>query len=491
MIPWIAAAFSVIVFIILIRLFRLVERSLDVVGISRNSLDIVRDSGLDDKAKEEALQKNALSLFRLFFVLAGSGAAAVSVPLGMLWCCERFGWLSLEAVYSVAVSPVFLIASGVATVFALRAGRSEKTYTAMDRWLHYLSFKTHTAQISLADFEDRLYANKLAACDESRPIFITALPRAGTTLLLECCAKLPELATHCYRDMPFVLIPCFWSRFSASFQQTGELRERAHGDGMLIDFDSPEAFEEVLWKAFWPRHYKDDRITPWMEEDGEGFEDFFRGHMRKIILLRCGEHVDGMRYVSKNNANIGRIRWLKSRFPNLAVLIPFREPLQHATSLRAQHLNFLGIHKEDRFSAEYMRAIGHFDFGRNLRPIDFDNWLDNRMSDDAGELVFWLEYWVAAYRYLMREHMDSVHFVHYEGLCENPGHGLRVISEAIGCNPGHLLPTAKTIRLARPREVDTGAVPPSLLAKANDIHAELKQLALNSQGHQSLAHDKP
>ena len=28
--------------------------------------------------------------------------------------------------------------------------------------------------------------------------------------------------------------------------------ERAHGDGMTIGYDSHEAFEEVLWRAFWP-----------------------------------------------------------------------------------------------------------------------------------------------------------------------------------------------------------------------------------------------
>ena len=29
------------------------------------------------------------------------------------------------------------------------------------------------------------------------------------------------------------------------FRKSGEMRERAHGDGMMIDFDSPEALEEM------------------------------------------------------------------------------------------------------------------------------------------------------------------------------------------------------------------------------------------------------
>lgn len=40
-----------------------------------------------------------------------------------------------------------------------------------------------------------------------------------------------------------------------------------------------------------------------------------------------------------------------------------------------------------------MRGIGYFDFGQNLRPIDFDNWLDNSVSKETERLIFWLEYW--------------------------------------------------------------------------------------------------
>ena len=93
-------------------------------------------------------------------------------------------------------------------------------------------------------------SKELASYSNERPVFITALPRAGTPLLLECFASVPEFASHCYRDMPFVPIPCLWNRFSSNFQQAMESQERAHGDGMQIIPDSPEALEEVSWKIF-------------------------------------------------------------------------------------------------------------------------------------------------------------------------------------------------------------------------------------------------
>ena len=160
------------------------------------------------------------------------------------------------------------------------------SYSPLDRTLHQVAFNTYHAQVSLADFEDRLFSKQLVNCKNERPVFITALPRAGTTLLLECCASSPEFAAHCYRDLPFVMIPCLWNRFSQIFQRQVKSTERAHGDGMQINPDSHEALEEVVWKTFWQRHYHRDRLIPWEYEENENFKQFFDAHLRKIIWLR-------------------------------------------------------------------------------------------------------------------------------------------------------------------------------------------------------------
>ncbi len=221
MISWIGAVYLVLGVVVLLRLFGLVEKSGDVVNVARGAFVVILNSALSDEAKEAALQRDAKQLLRLFLALAFGGAAAVLLPVGLLWVCDRVGWISLESVFSVAVSPVFLITIGALAVLALCFPRSkvrEKTgYSVLDRCFYRVAFKTYRVQASLADLEDRLFVRQLAACRAERPVFITALPRAGTTLLLECCAKLPEFASHCYRDMPFVPIPCLWARFSATF----------------------------------------------------------------------------------------------------------------------------------------------------------------------------------------------------------------------------------------------------------------------------------
>ena len=120
-----------------------------------------------------------------------------------------------------------------------------------------------------------------------KPIFITSLPRAGTTLILEALSRFPSVSPHTYRDMPFIMAPVLWSRLTGHFKKDGGLRERAHGDGMSVGYDSPEAFEEILWRAFWPEKYHADRVDLWTPEDlDEEARLFFMEHMKKN---RCAQ----------------------------------------------------------------------------------------------------------------------------------------------------------------------------------------------------------
>ena len=482
---WVGAIFLVVGFVALIQLLGVTEKSRNVVRIALHSMKIIGSSRLSDRAKELKLQKNSLRLFGLFFVLALGSAIAILIPLGILWLGDRLGWLSLSAVLATTVSPVFLIVSSIVAIAVLFFKQNQQgldtaqtsSYSQLDRTLHSLAFNTYTAQITLADLEDRLFSKQLENCSNEKPVFITALPRAGTTLLLECCASSPEFAAHCYRDMPFVMIPCLWNRFSQIFQRTVASTERAHGDGMQISPDSYEALEEVVWKSFWQRHYHRDRLIPWDYEENKEFKQFFDSHLRKIIFLRRLNTVDSTRYVSKNNANIARIQTLRQLYPDSTIIVPFRDPLHHASSLLQQHLNFLKIHSKDRFATEYMKAIGHYDFGQNLRPIDFDGWYDKRISPNSNSLAFWLEYWIASYQHLLDNNARQVSFFNYDELCKNPQQGLKNLTEVLASsNREALTSLASQIRYPRSREIDSSNIPNFLLKDANSIHTELRTL---------------
>ena len=80
-------------------------------------------------------------------------------------------------------------------------------YSGLGRFLHKLAFSGSFVQKVVGDLDDSLFAKSGGGARAARPIFVTSLPRAGTTILLTALASLPELASHIYRDMPFVMAP--------------------------------------------------------------------------------------------------------------------------------------------------------------------------------------------------------------------------------------------------------------------------------------------
>lgn len=351
----------------------------------------------------------------------------------------------------------------------------ENRYSALDRLLHRFAFASGPAQVAIADMEDRVFAAELGQIEVRSPVFVTALPRAGTTLLLEAIESLPEFVSHTYRDMPFVLCPMFWNRFTSGFRRSGEAQERAHQDGMVVTTESPEAFEEMIWKAFWRGQYKKDRISPWVNDDEEFFE-FFRSHMRKIIAISGAYAERKRRYLSKNNLNIARVGLLAKNFPDAAIIVPFRDPLQHAASLLRQHRNFLGMHRKDRFARQYMAGIGHFDFGENLRPVDFGSWLDRATHRDPEAIGFWLEYWFEAYAHLVGR--DEIHLVCYEDLCTAPRDTLRRLSSVLQlADETALLEVASRIGAPKRHPVTTDSGIEALVAKTQELYQRMRHAA--------------
>ena len=104
----------------------------------------------------------------------------------------------------------------------------------------------------VADWETRYLDAKLATVRIERPVFITGLARAGTTLLLELLASIKGVATHRYRDFPFLMIPYFWNRCLDWFPVDQQPVERAHKDRIFVTRENPEAMEEPLWHTFFP-----------------------------------------------------------------------------------------------------------------------------------------------------------------------------------------------------------------------------------------------
>ena len=248
--------------------------------------------------------------------------------------------------------------------------------------------------------------------------------------------------------------------------------ERAHGDGLSISMQSAEAFEEMIWHYFWRPQYGSDRIEPWKRRKNSEFLNFFENHVRKLISLVNGG--GELRYLSKNNLNISRLRYIASVFPDAQIIVPFRAPFEHAASLHRQHLGFLQAHKEDPFSRAYMKGIGHFDFGENFLPVNFDNWLSRDRRADATELAFWVEYWIAAYRNILSTAGKSIHLFPFDRWTRSPEEGLEWLAAKIELrNPGELIKQAGTVPETPRHASSCPQIPQSLAKSAIQLFDEL------------------
>lgn len=318
-----------------------------------------------------------------------------------------------------------------------------------------------------------MFGTSWKSASASRPVFITSLARAGTTLLLEILHQLPELACHTYRDMPFILAPVLWSRISGRFHSRTTTRERAHGDGVQVGFDSPESFEEVFWKSFWPDHYQGSQIRLWRSQDRKpDATRFFQEHMKKIVSLRRPSQQENAHYLSKNNANIARLEFIPEMFPDASILVVLRDPLEHALSLHRQHLNFTRLQAEDSFVKRYMEDIGHYEFGSLHRPFGFDRLAELTASRQPQSPDYWLAYWIAAFEQITRTAGHTV-IVPYEKLCANGADALASLCEKIGLGTGQALADAASqIRPVKLR-ADADSFDPVLVRQARDIHQHL------------------
>lgn len=347
-------------------------------------------------------------------------------------------------------------------------------YSQLDRLIHRVAFGAPAVQMAAADIESALFGSSYRDVVGERPIFITSLPRAGTTVMLEALHRFPSLAAHVYRDMPFVLAPVLWARLTSSFRKPSELRERAHGDGIEVGYDSPEAFEEILWRAFWPEKFSESRIALWSAGDERGdARGFFLEHMKKIIALRRPDRPGDGRYVSKNNANVARLDLIGRLFPGATILVPVRQPLEHARSLLRQHRNFLTMHQEVDFVRRYMADIGHYEFGALHRPIAFPDLEKLTDGRDPLTIDYWLGYWIAAFEHVLSR-QDKVVLVCYEACCSDPTRAVAKICERLDIDDEGALPRVAALfkepPASRGTEVD---VDRQLLLRAGELYATL------------------
>ena len=446
------------------------------------------DPGLDDDAKEVAVRRAGFAVIAAAFGLLWRLGLALAAAAAPILLADAVGLVSRDAVVALMLRLDWIVVVTVAAVgLGLLARRwrppvgqddaSTTPYSRADRFLHGVAFASPKVLEAASRIEDRLLSEP-ADTPAAPPIFITSIARGGTTALLNALHDVAGVATHTYRDMPFVTAPTLWNRLAGGGMRRVERRERAHGDGLEIDLDSPEAFEEVVWRMFWPDKYRGPSIEMWRADDHDDDADrFLARHMAKVVHARRVQGGDDtaapVRYCSKNNANIARLPYLATAFPDCRIVVPVRRPESHAASLLRQHTNFVRRQAEDPFVRRYMRDIGHFEFGLIHMPIQFPGFDPDRHDPTSGD--YWLDYWIQAFREVM-DHRRRCVLVTQDGLRSSPEETMTSLCEALDL-PRPALPFTAYFR-STPDDTRTDLYDASLLDEASELYRELEAHAL-------------
>jgi hypothetical protein len=316
------------------------------------------------------------------------------------------------------------------------AGGKEPPYD-IPSWQHFLGGLVHRHRrfwLGLGRLESSLLARETEPIPLRMPIYVCGLARSGSTLLHEIVSSSPCVATHRIKDYPLVFTPYWWRRATANLRPQAP-RERPHRDGVMITTESPDAVEEMLWVAFFPRCH-DPSVSSLMgaEESHPAFESFYTAHIRKLLLAE-----GATRYAAKANYHVARLPYLVRLFPDAKFLLPIRSPVGHIASLMRQHQWFSAWHRKHPRALAFMRRSGHFEFGLDRRPMHLgDGERIQRIVDAwaAGEEVRGLaRYWDMVYGYLARLLASdagvraATRVVRFETICDAPGETLRAVLE--------------------------------------------------------------
>lgn len=144
--------------------------------------------------------------------------------------------------------------------------------------------------------------------------------------------------------------------------------------------------------------------------------------------------------------------------------------------MKRQHDRFLQIHEEDDFVCTYMEAVGHHEFGQGIKPVNFNNWLDEA-PEGPDALSFWLRYWTAAYQFVLDHLSDNTVLLSYTRLTEEPETALSCLAETLDILNADLTSLAAELRPPRHHSVDQEALPTSLRQKAQELYHHLRDQA--------------
>ena len=272
----------------------------------------------------------------------------------------------------------------------------------------------------------RLY-NDIHNLTIDKPIYITGVARAGTTIVLEMLSKHPDLASHRYKHLLMPYIPHWFSQITKLTKFYTKPFERLHKDGIFVTRESPEAVEEIFWQEFFKNSHNEN-VSNLIggNVSNPRFERFYRNHIKKLIYSQ-----NASRYLAKNNYSLTRLEYLLEIFPSSKFLLIIRNPINQVASLIKQTKLFMKIEHKKPILHEWLSMLGHHEFGNwqtciNVGKIEIIQDIRKLWGKKATFVKGWAYYWNSLYNYIA-DNLDrnkklkkATLIVRFDELCETP-----------------------------------------------------------------------
>ncbi len=373
-----------------------------------------------------------LLLFRMLVFGVALTALVAVAALAVHWIRDGSpGGIRTEILFPPFLTGWPFMAGSLAPLLFLLARRKkpvrQNPYSPVEQFMHYLFLGNKVAAKSIFRLERMLQRRKLRGSGPAASIYVSGMARAGTTVLMQYLAQLPECRSLSYRNMPFVFMPSTWPGFVSKKKVAG--RERFHADGIMHDLNSPEALEEPFWLHYAGRRYIRDKSLVRHDVPGKIYSRY--AEFRRLI---AGSHV----YLAKNNNHLLRAGALHEKEAAaggiIHTVIPFRRADAQAASLLRMHLELGAAQRQDEFVLDYMDMLGHHEFGLHRKvslPGDPDaEW----PAGNPEEKPFWMSCWHDFYRAALDRFGGTAgfYFFCYERFVENPAGSLEALLNGMG-----------------------------------------------------------
>lgn len=346
-------------------------------------LNVLIDFELDEDLKQQKLLKNlgpTILYLTLLLLLTFTVYFLVVLPY-MIYLGEvRFDSIPKEIMFWDSI-----LAHGIVYLIYYLLSRSKKeSYSDWSKLLHRIILNNY----SIGRFLFKRAIRNQSETKHSK-VIVTGLARSGTTALTNDLFDSGRFYSLDYSVMPFLMSPKLGKKLN---RKKKELKERAHGDQVLVGLNSIEALEEYFFKSL----KKDSFISDSNLKQYDLSTDELKVYESYLSILKDKDKC----YLAKNNNFILRAKSHLEIDQNLKVIWMIRNPIEQAQSLLYQHLKFSKLQEDDPFVLEYMDWLGHHEFGLNQIPFDLGK---IKLIEDYKkiEINYWLASWLNYYSELL------------------------------------------------------------------------------------------